>query len=219
MLMAQAHLIYNCAEFSHNLVIGNVGSAMATSGGLEINGTPEVHFNTLYGNIPFDVTIVSSSNISGTNNYWATANSLDILAHVIDWHDDISLGEFLYEPYLLEPSPDTPFPPPLGLVGDFLVDHVNLSWQPLPIFETGWGYMVYYDNDSFLPPFEGTGLNEGDSPINVSDQTNFTLSGLDSKKDYYITVTAYDNDGHESWYSNILIQRGGYQLYLPLVDK
>jgi parallel beta-helix repeat protein len=211
--------IQNCAEFSHNLVLGNVGSATASSGGLEIDGTPEVHYNSFYGNLPFDVTVVSSNNISGTHNYWGTVNSADILAHVVDRHDNTSLGEFLYDPYLLEPSPDTPFPPPLGLVGNFLNDSVSLSWQPLPIFETGWGYKVYYDNDSFIPPFEGMGLTEGDSPINVGDQTTFTLSGLDSKKDYYITVTAYDNEGRESWYSNILVQRGGYRIYLSLVGK
>jgi hypothetical protein len=211
--------IYKCAEFSNNLVIGNVGSDTASAGGLEIFGTPEVHFNTFYGNLPFDVTVDSSDNISGTNNYWGTANSVDILAHVVDWHDDNSLGELLFDPYLLEPSPDTPIPPPLGLVGDFLEDSVSISWQPLPMFETGWGYKVYYDNDSFLLPFEGMGLNEGDSPINVSDQTTFALTGLDSKKNYYITVTAYDNQGHESWYSNILFQRGGYPTFLPLVGK
>ncbi|MBE9471452.1 MAG: fibronectin type III domain-containing protein [Chloroflexi bacterium] len=116
-----------------------------------------------------------------------------------------------------DPSPDAPFPPPIGLTADFQDSSVILSWDAHPSFTTGWGYKVYYDTDSSLPPYEGTGLNEGDSPIDVGDDTSYTLTGLDPSQDYYFAVTAYDNEGHESWYSNLVQKQGGYWVYLPVV--
>jgi len=38
--------------------------------------------------------------------------------------------------------------------------------------------------------------------------------GNHGNKDCYLTVTAYDDEGHESWYSNMEWRRGGYWIYL-----
>jgi len=46
-----------------------------------------------------------------------------------------------------------------------------------------------------------------------------TAGGNHGSKDYYLAVTAYDNEGHESWYSNVEWRQGGYWVYLPLVLK
>ena len=208
-----------------NTIIGNhittPPAQGAIIGGLAIDwGTAQVHFNNLYGNQPYDVVVLEyTTDISGTLNYWGTVNNVDILAQIYDWYDNNNRGKFLYIPYLQEPSPDAPFPPPLGLEASFQSDSVILTWEGLPSFGTGWGYKVYYDNDSSEPPFEGTGLNEGNAPINVGDQTTFTLTGLDPGKDYYFTVTAYDNTGRESWYSNVVWKQGGYWQYLPFLQK
>ena len=207
------------SDFLYNTVVGNTGPAGSTIGGVAIEDTPQVHYNNLYGNEPYDVTVVSSDDISGTHNYWGIVSSVDILAQVYDWYDDSSRGKFLYVPYLQDPSPDAPFPPPIGLTTDFQDSSVTLSWDAHPSFTTGWGYKVYYDTDSSLPPYEGTGLNEGDSPIDVGNQTTYTLTDLDPSKDYYFAVTAYDNEGHESWYSNVEWRQGGYWVYLPVVLK
>ena len=216
---AGVHVRDGSFDFLYNTVVGNSGPAGSTVGGLEIvyNSTPQVHYNNFYGNEPYDVTVVSSDDISGTNNYWGTVSSVDILAQVYDWYDDSSLDKFLYVPYLQDPSPDAPFPPPIGLTADFQDSSVILSWDAHPSFTTGWGYKIYYDTDSSLPPYEGTGLNEGDSPIDVGDDTSYTLTGLDPSQDYYFAVTAYDNEGHESWYSNLVQKQGGYWVYLPVV--
>ena len=107
--------------------------------------------------------------------------------------------------------------PPTGLTLDAQDGSVALTWDAVPSFTTGWGYKVYYDTDSGLPPFEGLGLNEGNSPIDVGSQTSYSLTGLDPGKDYHVAVTVYDNQGHESWYSNIESRRGGYWAYLPSV--
>jgi len=209
----------NSSDFLSNTVVGNSGPSGSTVGGLGIDGTPQVHYNNFYGNEPYDVTVVSSRDISGTNNYWGTVSSVDILAQVYDWYDDSYRGRFLYIPYLQDPSPDAPFPPPTGLTAEFQDSSAIMSWDAHPSFTTGYGYKVYYDSDSSLPPYGGTGLNEGDSPIDVGNQTSYTLTGLDPSKDYYLTITAYDNEGRESWYSNVEWRQGGYWTYLPVVLK
>jgi hypothetical protein len=76
---------------------------------------------------------------------------------------------------------------------------VTLQWGTS---EGSTGYKVYYRADSSVLPFLGTGATEGTSPINVFDQTNATISGLDPAHSYYFAVTAYDAAGVESSYSN-----------------
>jgi len=124
-------------DFLYNTVVGNSGPSDSTVGGLGIEGTPQVHYNNFYGNEPYDVVVLSSSDISGTNNYWGTVSSVDILAQVYDWYDDSSRGKFLYVPYLQEPSQDAPFPPPTGLSADFQDNSAVLSWNAHPSFTTG----------------------------------------------------------------------------------
>ena len=65
------------------------------------------------------------------------------------------------------------------------------------------GYKVYYKTGfSGGPPYNGTGATEGDSPINVGNVTSYTLHGLSDSDTYFFAVTAYDNQGRESEYSN-----------------
>ena len=73
------------------------------------------------------------------------------------------------------------------------------------------GYRIHYKTGSSGAPYNGTGAVQGDSPITVwlsdlndLDHPEFTLTGLDVNQFYFITVTAYDDEGpeHESNYSN-----------------
>jgi len=77
---------------------------------------------------------------------------------------------------------------------------VVLQWDPSAAAS---GYKVYYQKDSSTQPFIGTGATQGASPINVSNQTSASISGLDPTHSYYFAVTAYDTSGVESTYSNI----------------
>ena len=61
-------------------------------------------------------------------------------------------------------------------------------------------FNVYYDTDG-QPPYEGTGLAEGVSPVNAGNGLSFAFSGLDSSSSYTIAVTAVDSAGSESEYS------------------
>ena len=71
------------------------------------------------------------------------------------------------------------------------------------------GYYIYYKIGASGAPYDGTGADEGDSPIQVplsslNDPTNpeVTIHGLSDTEIYFFVVTAYDNDGNESSFSN-----------------
>lgn len=70
------------------------------------------------------------------------------------------------------------------------------------------GYKLYYKLDTSGVPYDGSGLNEGDSPVTISvedlsDESlpEYTLSGLGDGELYYFALTAFDTDGMESDYS------------------
>jgi hypothetical protein len=65
------------------------------------------------------------------------------------------------------------------------------------------GYKIYYKVAQGGEPYDGTGLIEGDSPIDVGNVTEFNLTGLDLKNNnYYFVATAYSTGGFETGYSN-----------------
>ncbi|WP_158247078.1 putative Ig domain-containing protein [Geothermobacter hydrogeniphilus] len=77
------------------------------------------------------------------------------------------------------------------------------------------GYKIYYSTTSPDPPFNGTGANEGPSPIDVGNNLTATLSGLVNEQVHYLAVTAYDAAGNESDYSNIAVSSA----ILPQVNR
>ena len=87
---------------------------------------------------------------------------------------------------------------------------VTLAWDANTESDIA-GYKIYYDTDSG-PPYDGTGADLGDSPIDVPlsmdedpDPSTFqyTLLNLPGET-YYFAVTAYDSETpfNESGYSN-----------------
>ncbi|MBZ5537986.1 MAG: fibronectin type III domain-containing protein [Acidobacteriia bacterium] len=65
-----------------------------------------------------------------------------------------------------------------------------LTWDPN--IDVVAGYKVYF----------GTASRVYRPPIDVGNQTQYTVIGLDYGVRYYFAVTAYDFDGNESGYSN-----------------
>jgi len=80
---------------------------------------------------------------------------------------------------------------------------VKLQWDPNTETDLA-GYRVYYSADSAVDLAVGTGAAEGAAPIILELQTTATLSDLDTTKDWYFAVTAYNTEGLESSYSNIV---------------
>ena len=71
------------------------------------------------------------------------------------------------------------------------------------------GYYIYYKAGSSGAPYNGTGVDEGDSPIKIpiavfADPSNpeYTLHGLSDTETTYLVLTAYDNEDNESAFSN-----------------
>lgn len=85
---------------------------------------------------------------------------------------------------------------------------VTLAWDPNSE-ENIAGYKLYYDSDSDIEMYQGTGANEGDSPVVIfledladTDSPAYTLTGLESGQYYYFALTAFDTDGMESDFSD-----------------
>ncbi len=94
------------------------------------------------------------------------------------------------------------------LVGRAVAADVELAWDANTESDLA-GYYVYYKTGSSGAPYDGTGVNEGDSPIQVplgdltdQDNPNYTITGLSDTETYFFVVTAYNTEGHESAYSN-----------------
>lgn len=81
------------------------------------------------------------------------------------------------------------------------------------------GYKIHYKLGSSDPPYDGTGATEGDSPITVPlselsnpDSPQYTIN-LSNTGMYYAAVTAFNDSGIESNYSNEV----SFQLPLALL--
>jgi hypothetical protein len=66
-----------------------------------------------------------------------------------------------------------------------------------------------YKNGTSGAPYNGTGVDEGDSPIKIplgdfvdSANPEFTLHGLSDTETSYLVLTAYDTEDNESGFSN-----------------
>ena len=91
----------------------------------------------------------------------------------------------------------------LGLSSPSFALDITLSWDDSPS-DSVVGYKIYYNKGVDTLPLGGTGAIEGDSPIDVGNELSTTLSGLDENAVYYFAVTAYDESGNESTFSNIV---------------
>ena len=88
---------------------------------------------------------------------------------------------------------------------------VTLSWDPNTEPDLA-GYKMYYKTGSSGTPYDGIGIDQGGSGINIPlgnlatpDNPSFSLTGLQDNEFYYLVLTAVDSSGNESGYSNEII--------------
>lgn len=216
-------------DFSYNSVTTNTASG-GTAGGVSINGQPQVHFNNLYSNQPYDAEIVSSGSVSGTLNYWGASPCTAIPAQIYDGNDLPGRGQLLYAPSLYSPLPLAQLPAPTSLSIVTSTTGITLTWAGISALPdvgcTSTGstgpdasYRVYYDTDDGCAPYDGQGLPLGNSPIDVGLATTVVLSGL-AEGNYYFVVTAHDYLRRESAYSNqVMWPPLPWRIYLPAILK
>lgn len=90
----------------------------------------------------------------------------------------------------------------LLVAGNSYARDVFFQWNPNP--EPLTGYKLYYKaGNSSSPPYQGTGLPEGNSPIDLGKVATYTLTGLSADTTYHFVLTAY-NEEKESGYSKIV---------------
>ncbi len=78
----------------------------------------------------------------------------------------------------------------------------SFTWTANP--EPLTGYKLYYKTGTeSSPPYDGTGLIEGDSPILLEKVTTTTVTGLSTNETYQFTLVAY-NDAGDSSYSTVV---------------
>jgi len=80
---------------------------------------------------------------------------------------------------------------------------LNLTWDP-STDQAVAGYQLYYQAEVAQPPFYGTEAIQGDSPIDTGPYTTFDISLPDDGRVYYLAVTAYNDFGEESTFSNVI---------------
>jgi hypothetical protein len=202
-------------QFTYNSVTGNTASG-GTVGGVAINGLPTVQYNNLNNNLPYDVEVLSAGDVSATLNYWGQVACNIIPNHIYDGNDLPGRGKLTYAPSLYGPVALSQMPIPNDLTISVGASSVTLNWSPIPALpaygcrvpgssEPDIKYKVWYDTDAACAPYDGTGLTQGNSPIQAGAGTSIVLSGF-SLKNYYFSVTATDYLGRESAYALAVIR-------------
>jgi len=95
---------------------------------------------------------------------------------------------------------------------------VTLGWDPSPSSDVV-GYLLYYKIGECGGEYDGTGADAGDSPIDVGNVTEFTVTGLMANQTYCFAVSAYNDKGAESAYSDpIRFYTSGSGASLPVAE-
>lgn len=102
--------------------------------------------------------------------------------------------------------------------GQALAKDFTLAWDANTEPDVA-GYRIYYKNSSSALPYDGTGASQGASPIDVGANLTTTLTGLAEGETYYFAVTAYDAQGLESTFSNIVASGWVPNLLAPAADE
>ncbi|MBT7039606.1 MAG: carboxypeptidase regulatory-like domain-containing protein, partial [Bacteroidetes bacterium] len=93
---------------------------------------------------------------------------------------------------------------PLNLSAQEADGKVHLKWLPVNEDDLA-GYVIYFDTDTTMPPFEGISTVWGKpSPIFVVADSSYTVLGLFTDILHHFAITAIDISGNESSYSNIV---------------
>ena len=122
------------------------------------------------------------------SNYWGHQSGPNHSTSNINGQGDSISFYVDVMPFLSEPDTIAPIPVIQNVSVDTIgIDYVNIIWDNSSIGDLA-GYIVYLDS----------------IPTDVGLDTTYILNNLALGVSYNIMVTCYDNNGEESWYSNVL---------------
>jgi hypothetical protein len=68
-----------------------------------VNSISSIHYNSIFGNTPYDLTVDSGDQVDASYNWWGTTNETLIQESIHDYYDDYNLGIVTYKPYISSP--------------------------------------------------------------------------------------------------------------------
>ena len=200
-------------------------------GGIEFAGggrqTASVSRCNVAENSPMQLQNHSANQIPARDIWWGLTESGLLQAAIYDYFDNRKCGKVLPtmapEPLELSELPEltdelrqfyAAAPQDLrGGLSLMMADDqgvpVGLKWAP-PSVDGVAGYQVYFDQDTVYTksPLASRGICAlGESPIDTGPKAKVRIAGLKPGQTYSFVVTAYDYEGRESAYSNILTIR------------
>jgi hypothetical protein len=110
-------------------------------------------------------------------------------------------GNISGDDFVLVTHDDTPPAKPSGVTLEAYSNTLRLRWSASLSADVAY-YRVYYGTVSKL--YNGSGADQGVSPINIGLNTTVSLTGLPNGNRYFVTVSAVDLAGNESSLSSEL---------------
>ncbi|MBT4035059.1 MAG: T9SS type A sorting domain-containing protein [Candidatus Marinimicrobia bacterium] len=188
--------LFGTSLSTDNTTIYNNHSGTGYHGIYQQSDAPNTISNTNFDNHGYS--LYSGGNIHpATNNWWGHSSGP---YHMIENSGGLGDTANVYiqvTPWLVEPSNVAPPIPTKNLmVTETGNDFITLKWDSSPIGDFS-GFRVHYDSDEGGYPYANS--------IDVGTDTSFSLSGLNLGTQYFLTITVYDTDENDSWYSNEVI--------------
>ena len=162
-------------SFENNTAMNNQVVDDTTGSGLFLRGYPDVTGNTLYNNLPYEISASAGENITATHNFWGQATTIQIPDLIYDQVDDANLGLVSFSPVNANPSPDAPLAPPVNLALGVQGSQLTLTWETLPFAPADLRFRVYYDQDGTKPPYSDIVLSTEAAPIETLGQKFLVL--------------------------------------------
>ncbi|SVD14250.1 uncharacterized protein METZ01_LOCUS367104, partial [marine metagenome] len=184
--------VYNSVQdISNNTFTDNEAKSLIyITGGADLTINQS---NIINNDVTYDIKNDFSGSITAENNYWDLTTESDIKTKIYDWFNESSKGVVDYTPFLSTPNTDAPPIPPQNLkLNSQTVNSATFTWDASKMGDLA-GYKFYYDTDSSGYPYANS--------VDLGNVVTKSLTGLSVGTKYYVSVSTYDSDGNESWYS------------------
>ncbi len=83
-------------------------------------------------------------------------------------------------------------------------EDITFTWTANP--EPVTGYKLYYKTgEDSSPPYNGTGLNEGSSPILTGKVTSYVVTGRNTTEKYHFVLQAFNSEGESGYTAPVTV--------------